>query len=448
MRTTMIGTVQRRARRLIVTALALAAGETFAAAGSDYSAAERAAKEGRLADMQQANEAILADAPGETRALLGRAAALAWQGQYTEAQQTYRDVLAQESGNVDALTGLGYAEAWQGDHNAARSSFARAVEIDAARVDAHKGIAYTFLWSQRYDEALAAFDVAARHAPGDAEIWEARGKALLLAGRNRDAISAFDQALEIEPDRAAASAARVAAWQSAPVFEIGVVAGTTSDAGSGLRRAELAHALSAATRVALRYDNSLGLDNVSIADRGDDAQGYFAAIEHRLRSGVVLGGEVGQRDHVGGEENILALQAALPVASGMWRTGVRLGDHEFGHTNTVLFTGFGFPLSDDWRLEPVIYASQTGATGDEEWRAVFNVEHRVSDRLTAVGFVGTGQVDSAIAAFDGATTLFGGWLRYDTGRYGALTVALRRESTPARDFTIAEFGFVYRLPRN
>lgn len=439
-----------RASRIVCALLVVAPPLAMAAQSTDkhFADADKAAQENRLGDMQASYERILEDDPDNVRALEGLGAALAWQERYGVAQQSYQRALAIAPDNVEARVGLGYAYAWNGEYANAHNEFNRVLASNPNHVAARKGIAYSYLWAGQYGFALESLDIATSIAPNDAEIWEARGKAHLLNGRNREAIANFEQSLSIQPDRVSAQTSRLDAYRSAPALEINAVAGSTSGAESGLRRIEVAHWAGRSTRLALRYDNSLGLDAPAIANRDQDAHSYFAAVSHRFHNDITVVAEGGRRTLADGDQNIAMLQGVVELSRGALRMGAQVGDHELGHTDTLFFSGFRFPVADSWQFEPIVYSSESGAAGDSEWRAVLNAEHRLGPRLSTGALAGFGGIDSDVADFDGDTQLFGGWLHYEIdGRY-AISLMLRREMTPARNFTIGELGFTVRFPGN
>ena len=413
-----------------------------------YGAADRAAAEGRLADMEAGYDAILSERPGDVRALTGRAAALAWQRRFAEARRDYLTALRLDPDNVEARVGLGYAYAWDGQYTAAQTEFNRALATNPRHKGARKGIGYSYLWAGHPDLAVASFDIAASIAPRDAEIPEAIGRARMQQGRYRDAIAHFDTALGIDPQRDGARDVRRQAYRAAPVLELHALAGSTTGAGSGLRALEVAHWSSPATRLGVRYDNSLGLDNPSIADRSEDAHSYSALLQHRFARGWTLAGEAGRRELAGGDQNFAGLQAVVETAIGNLKVGGQLGDHDAGYTDRLVYAGIGLPWRNAWYLEPIAYFSQTGFGDDREWRLVLNATRPISARLTAGALVGGGAVDSENPGFDGSSALAGLWFDYATGPSHGVSLLVRHEQLPARNFTVVELGFTYRLPRN
>jgi tetratricopeptide (TPR) repeat protein len=433
---------------LLLAGLCIAAVASAEDLESRFAAADQAASEQRLEDMQQIYESILAANPDNARAQRGKATALAWQRKFTEAQSAYRRSLSLNPNDVEAMVGLGYAYAWNGEYTHAHTVFNQALNVDPMHLGARKGIGYSYLWSGQTQLALETFDIAASIAPSDAENWEAKSRAHLLAGRNRDAIADIDKALAIQPDRHGMQALRIEAFRTAPAFELNASAGTTSGAGNGLRNLEVAHWINRSTRLALRYDNSLGLDNAAIFDRGEVAEGYFAGASHRFDRGITAILELGQRRLTDGDQTFATLQTVIETQRGAVRLGTQFGDHESGYTDKLFFGGFNFPVASNWRIEPVLFVSETGAAADSEWRAVLNAERRWDIKLSTGVFAGAGQIDAQLPEFDGSTQLFGGWLRYEPAGRTAVTLSLRRESTPSQDISVFEVGFTIRLPGN
>ena len=436
--------------RIIVLALTCCMGSVSAASDeASFARADEAARSGNLAEMQRIYESILEQEPRNIRALSGKAAALAWQRRYAESQATYASLLDIEPTNADARTGLGYAYAWDGKYADAFSEFNRVLAAEPRNVAARKGIAWTHLWAGEHANALEALDIAADLAPGDAEIWEATGHAHVAQHANRQAILDYERALVLDPGRDSARLALAEAYRSAPALELSAHAGTTSGVGSGLRRVEAGHWTSTSTRLFARFDNTLGLDNASIADRNLEAPSYFAGIGHRFANGFGLQVEGGYRDLDGSDQRVGTVQGVYETNRGiLLRLGGQFGDHSDGYTDTLYFGGFNFPVGDRLRIEPTVYISESGPDADTEWRSVINTEYRLDTDISIGGFFGTGRIEASDAAFEGDTLLAGAWLRWDfDGRY-ALTLSSRHEQMPFDDLSIFEIGFVYRLPGN
>ena len=338
--------------------------------------ADRAAQEGRLGDMQAIYEEILESDPSNARALSGKAAAQAWQGDYADAQESYRRAIYFAPDDVEAKVGLGYAFAWNAQYADAHTWFNNALNSDPFHVGARKGIGYAYLWSGNYDLALSAFELAASVAPGDAEIPEAAGYASMSLGHARDAIESFDRTLEVDPRRASALHARRSAYQTAPSLEVNAQYGSTSGIDSGLRAVEVAHWPALSTRFAVRYDDSLSLDNRTLAQRGEDAPGYYFNVQQAIGPRWLGRVEVGRRQLVDGDQDLAGLQAVASTRMGTLKLGAEIGRHEAGYDDQTMHAGFEFGVAERWRLEPVVFLSEFGPEADREWRTLLNVTYR------------------------------------------------------------------------
>lgn len=443
--------MNRLIRSLTTGSLACLSIAVCSAAGANddlFEAAQKAALDGRLVDMQVAYEQILNKEPGSVRALNGKGSAQAWQGNYENAQATYQLAIGIEPDNLDSLIGLGYAYAWAGAYSNAHTQFHRALNIDPTNSSARKGIAYAYYWQGEHDLALESFEIAQSIAPNDAEIEEATGRVNLSLGHMRDAVSHFDRSLKLDPNRHSARLARRSAYTSAPALEIATRVGSTSNAGTGLRAVEVVHWPAPTTRFAARYDNTLGLDNASISDRGEDSPGYFASVHQTIQERWLVGVEVGRRNLTGGNQTIVAVQGAYNRANRVIRLGTQFGRHAAGHTDKLVFGGFNFPLSTRWRLEPTVYLSRTGTAGDDEWRGVINAEYQAQSYWKAGATIGAGRINASDSTFDGNTTVAGLWANVLISDRHTLQLILRREETPTANFTVAELGFTFRMAGN
>ena len=410
--------------------------------------ADLAAQEGRLADMQSLYETILGTDPANVRALTGKAAAEAWQEKYGDAQATYRSALELAPDDLNARVGLGYSHAWAGEYTQAHSAFNAALNEDPFNLGARKGIGYAYLWAGEYEFALDAFELASSVAPRDAEIAEASGHAQMKLGHARDAIESYEKTLSFDPYRLSAAMARQSAFTTAPALEVSAQYGSTSDVESGLRSFEVASWPSLSTRMALRYDDSLSLDNRSLAQRGEDAPGYFFGLQQSFGTRWLAALEAGQRQLVDGDQHLLGLSGALHARPGTLKFGAQLGRHESGYTDEMLFAGFAFPVSEKWQIEPVLFVSEFGPSDDGEWRAVVNAMFHPGHRWNAGLQYGRGDVDARDPGFSGSTTLLGAWTTVHITDDVTLNLSVRQEKTPTDTLDIALLGLTYRVPRN
>ena len=420
---------------------------TSRAAADPYEDAAEAARQGDHVLMQQRYERILAANPNDVRALNGKATAQAWRGNYFAAIETYQKVLVQEPDNIEALVGIGYAFSWAGDHDYAVASFEKAMAIAPDSLDARKGLAYTALWSGDAMTARDRFETLSSAYRDDADLAVALGQANLQAGHSRSAIRAFDHALALEPGRGDAIAGRNAALGGAPVFEMSAWFGSTSSADSGLRLAELGWWAGRDTRLALRYDDSLSLDNPAIVRSGERAETLTAGVLHRFGERLTGVVEAGTRTLPDGDENLFRAEMVLHNLPGKVTLGAQLGDHELGYDNNLYYVGFGIPLSERWQLENNNYFSMTGSEKDKEWRSVLNVLYQSAAGWDAVIGGGAGEVNyGGLAGRDHVSVAHAMFTMPVFGFHRA-HLAIRHEKLPGDDVNVAMIGFTVRLPR-
>ena len=420
---------------------------TSQAAADPYEEAAEAARQGDHVLMQQRYERILAAEPGDVRALNGKATAQAWRGNYFAAIETYRKALAREPANIESLVGIGYAFAWAGDYAHALDSFDKALAVAPDSLDARKGLAYVALWSGDTGEARARFEALSSAYPDDTDLAVALGQANLLEGRPRAAIQSFDHAIALEPGRSDAMSGRRAALGGAPVFEASAWFGSTSNADSGLRLAEVGWWASRNTRLGLRYDDSLSLDNPAIVRSGESAETLTAGVLHHFGERLTGQVEVGQRALLDGDENLVRAEMVLHNLPGKLTLGTQLGDHELGYDNNLYYVGIGIPLGERWQIESNNYFSSTGAEQDKEWRSVLNVLYESDGGWNAVVGAGVGEINYGGLEDPDDVTVAHAMFTIPVFGFHRAHLALRHEQLPGSDVNIAMLGFTYRLPR-
>lgn len=429
---------------LVALCLLIAAGR---AAADPYEEAAEAARQGDHVLMQQRYERILAGNPDDVRALNGKATAQAWRGNYFAAIETYRKALARDPDNVESLVGIGYAFSWSGDHAYALDSFEKALAIAPDNLDARKGLAYVALWSGDVDKARDRFTALLADHGDDADLAVALGQANLQAGRGRAAVRAFDHALALQPGRDDALTGRRAAQDGPPVLEVSAWYGSTSSADSGLRLAEFGWWAGRDTRLAVRYDDSLSLDNPAIVRSGERAETVSAGVLHRFGERVTGLVELGTRSLLDGDENIVRAEMTLHNLPGKLTLGTQLGDHDLGYNNNLYYVGLGIPVGGRWQIESNNYFSTTGIEQDKEWRSVLNVLYASDSSWNLVLGAGVGEVN--YGGLDNPDDLSVVHALFSMPVFGIhrAHLAVRHEQLPGGDINTAMLGFTYRLPR-
>jgi tetratricopeptide (TPR) repeat protein len=418
-------------------------------AAPEYAPAEAAAARGDAAAMAEAYDRVLAQYPGDRRARVGRGVARSWLGDRSGARADFEAVLAGSPDDLEALNGLAYDYAWGGDYVLAEQTFVRGLRVEPRHVSLRKGLAFTYLWSGRSQAAEQLFTAIATDYPMDAEATRGIGQARLALGRAQPAEASFEAALALDPEDSAARAGIVAARQLPSPFEATFWVGDSAASNDfELRAFELASWVNPRTRIGLRHDDSLSLDNPALARSGLDADAWFVGAARRLTdqwTGVI---EVGLRDlPQGAEQEIYKLEASYAPGPRVWKLGLQSSPHSSGFDDTLLFGGLNFPLADRVRFDATLFLAETGAAGDDETRGVAFVEYRPERNWSLGAGVGIGRISAANAAADGNVSTMHLVARVDLRSALSLSAQIRRENGPLVDYTIGMIGITYRQGR-
>ena len=169
----------------------------FTAAAAHYRA-------GRLAQAEEACQAILKTAPEHFGAvcLLGGIATRL--GKTELAAEAFGKAVALDPGDAAAHSNLGSAHRNQGKLDDAIACFRRALEIDPDLAETHNNLGHALANQGKMDDAIACFRRALEVNPKLVETHSALGHALGGRGEIEEAIACFRRALEIKPNYAPA----------------------------------------------------------------------------------------------------------------------------------------------------------------------------------------------------------------------------------------------------
>jgi Flp pilus assembly protein TadD len=436
--------------RLIIKSGLLVALMALGAANADtrHDAAEVLAESGDTAAMEAAYREILETDPEDIKARLGYATALSWQGKYQQAEVQFASVLEQQPDNLEALIGRGYNFAWNKQFDLAEQQFRQAAELAPDNIGAQKGLGFTYLWSGRPAEALEVFEPLEPIVPDDAELHAAIGQAHLDLNHLDDAEESFQQALILAPGRPDAAGGLALIKGQKKTFDlIAWVGDTSNDGGSGLRELIAGYWFSQDTRLWARYDNSLSLDNPSLARSGEKAETYylgaFTSIHEHWR-GVV---ELGTRDLPdNADQQVYKLEIINFSDRNVFKLGGQVSPHSDDFTDKLIYGTYGFPVSDNWRLEPALFLSQSGLAEDSEWRAILFAEYASPKRWVAGVSAGGGRIDSDFAETEGSVFTANAQLSYPIGQKNKLNFSVRYEDAPTISYTTVLAGIAIFLP--
>lgn len=245
------------------------------------------------------------------------------------------------------------------------------------------------------------------------------------------------------------------AWsEGPPLAELHIWGGNKAgDSGEvGLRSVEAALWPTAKDRVGVRYDNSLNLDNPTLARQGIDAEGYYVSYMHDFDGKFLLQGEVGRRDLPGdSEQDSYKLEGVAFNDGNAFKLGAQFQPTETpvsDFDDTVVWGAYNFAAGERWRLEPALYLSESGALGDREWRAAGYAEYNPPSGKWGVGIgAGFGEVDSDLAAASGEVANAHARLTLDVARSASVHLQVRHEDAPLQDYTVGLVGVSFRAPR-
>lgn len=419
----------------------------LAATADRYGEADAHAARGDAAAAEAAYDKLLKKDPQDARALNGRATARAWGGKHDAAQADYRAVLSRDPKNLEALTGIGYSFAWNKQYADAERSFQAALALAPDNAGALKGLGYTYLWNGRHADALKVFQDAAARWPNDAEIKVAIAQAQAGMGARADARASYNAALEIDPTRNDAREG-LRALQGGRRYwgELHIWAGTTSNGDAGLRSVEAAYWPEPDWRLAVRYDNSLSLDNPALARSGADAETYYASVLHQFNEHWLGLAEVGYRDLPGSDDQqIYRVEAVRLDGKNVQKLGVQISPHSDGYTDELVYASYGFEVAKGWRLEPAVFYANTGASNDNEWRGIVRVEYTDDDGWSAAVGVGGGVIDSDIPGNDGGVFVADARVSVPIAEDHQIHLMVRHEEAPSNDYTTVMVGLTFRL---
>lgn len=391
---------------------------------------------------------VLASDPGNLEALIGRGTARGWQKDWSGAETDLAQALAIAPDNLEALNAMAYVMAWSDRYDEAERYFNRMLALAPDNVGARKGLAYTDYWAGRSDAAEARFQQIAYEISDDPEPMFGVGMARLADGEARRAASAYRNALERDPASHEAQSGLRSAYDYPALAELTLWGGTTSGGGdAGLRVVELGSWVTKRTKIWGRYDNGLSLDNPVLARTGADATTWALGVQQQIGESFIALAEAGYRDLPAGEnQEIYKAEGVYLSSLGASKLGVQLSPHSAGFTDRLIYAGQNFRIADRFSFEPTVYLARTGASRDDEWRAVGYGEYNTGDFSFGLG-AGGGKVSSVdpladggvLTAFANANVRVAGWHR--------VHVSVTREEAPLNDFTRVLVGFTLRLPR-
>lgn len=411
--------------------------------------AEEFAREGNAEAMEATYSEVLAADPTNLKALNGRGTARSWQGRRAEARTDFLAALTIAPDNLEALTGLGYDYAWGEDYALAEEIFSRALAIAPDSVSARKGLAFTALWSGQNALALERFSQIAADYPEDLEARRGVGDARLALGQAGRAEEAYIAALKVAPEDTSSQSGLAAARRLPALVEVSAWVGSGAEGGEiGLRAAEIGSWVTPHTRLGVRYDNSLSLDNPALARAGADAEAWFASAQHTFDKHVIAIAEIGKRNLPNNlEQDIYKLEGVFLGNRKSFKLGGQFSPSSGGYDDKLIYAGTGIEIGAKFAVDATIYFSQSGATEDEEVRGAVFGEYRSQDRWTLGGGLGYGEITSRVSGASGSVTTVNALASAPLGARHSAYVQARWEDAPLNEYSSVVVGVTFRIPR-
>lgn len=245
----------------------------------------------------------------------------------------------------------------------------------------------------------------------------------------------------------------VRAADGPPLVELHLWGGNqAADSGKvGLRSAELASWVTARDRLAVAFDNSLGLDNPALARNNVGAEAWSVGYLHDFSGRYLTSGWVGRRDLANGASQDLYKFELVRLADGrVAKLGAQISPTQDGgtrYTDGVLYGALNMPITARVRFEPALFVGRTGSVGDTEWRFAGYTEFNARNGTQIGVGVSGGRVRSSLDAASGS--IFAAHARLSWPIVGEHLVHLqvRHETTPGHRYTLGLVGVSLRLPR-
>ena len=400
-------------------------------------------QQGKLDTASQTFNKVLLEDQENIDAILGLATISAWSGRYDEGERRYMRVLDRDPNHVQALIGLGYTLGWAGDYQRAESYFARAGQVAPGNVDAEKGSAFVALWSKDAASAEARFTRLVAEDPANTELLVALGQAHLQANDSELAAASFDRVLALEPDNRAALSGLRSSYSLTSRLEANLLFGDNEDE-SGLRQLEVGSWLSNATRVWLRYDDSLSMDAPDLT-RGD-SETRIAGVHHQFDQRWMGRFELGARDLPdGNSQDVRAFEVTRLSAGPVYKLGLQSAPHSDGYDDRLVYFGAGLPVNSNWSVEPMLYLAESGADSDDSWRLLGRATFQGRGLWSLDLGLGFGHADSQLDEFEGDVTVASAqWNRPISSHYRVSLQAIR-EDAPGNELNSLYFQLGMKL---
>ncbi len=123
---------------------------------------------------------------------------------YEAAIDIYESILAEDPGNTTALNGKARVLNWMGDYESARNQYNEVLARDPENIDSFTGLADTYARQKNIEKAREILNMKINTYPDNMEILNRLTRYNLWTGRKKEAIQYADRMLEQSPENGTA----------------------------------------------------------------------------------------------------------------------------------------------------------------------------------------------------------------------------------------------------
>lgn len=388
---------------------------------------------------------------------LKKAQQLANTGKYTEAIELYTVVLATQSNNIEALLGRGYTYSWKHDFQNATTDFSNVLNIQPGNMEAQKGLAYTALWSGDNKTAIRVFTalIAIKHDSKD--FYIALGQAQMNDGLLKDARQSFQKAEQLAPNDAEPKQLLNAVKTKPTILDVDVIGGLSSADGvskTGLRYVQVSSQISKKLQLAVKYDNSLSMDNLGLITRNKSIPYYAGSLFYIWNNKTASKVEGGFRNFSGAKageassESQFTLEQIVFLKKGKsLKAGAAFISPNAGDGASLFFAGYHQPVSKKITAGITWFYANRNLLNTTENRFLFDADFYLhkGNMLNAGFYYGKSNSDNTLLEGN----IYGGFLKafFPVSNAVGIHLGISAENNFIQNLFNANAGVRFRLEK-
>lgn len=400
---------------------------------------------------------LLVFTPAFSQDDIKKAQQLANSGKYAEAIELYTVVLTSRSNNLEALLGRGYTYSWKHDFPSASADFSNVLNLQPGNMEAQKGLAYVALWSGDNKKAISAFTELIAKNQDSKEFYIALGQAQMNDGLLKEARQSFLKAEQLAPTDAEPKQLISALKAKPTILDIDVIGGLSSTDGkskTGLRYVQVSSQVSKQLQLAVKYDNSLSMDNLGLITRNKSIPYYAGSLFYKWTdktASKVEGGFRNFSDAKTGEassESQFTLEQIVFLKKGKsLQAGVAFISPNVGEGATLFFAGYHQPVNKKITAGITWFYANRNVWNTTENRFLLTTDFYLhkGNMLNAGFYYGKSSSDNKL--FDGNT--YGGFLKafFPVSNAVGIHLGLSAENNFIQNLFNANAGIRFRLEK-